>query len=119
MFEDYFKSHSPKGSCNFERIFKYSQARFIRLTSAVSNSIQLSAAEMRSGKCVKRRVFNMADEGTGQQSTQILRNQNEKKKGDNATVCVVSMIRLHWDKNGQASYFSLAGSNLRMLNKLT
>ena len=89
MFEDYFKSHSPKGSCNFERIFKYSQARFIRLTSAVSNSIQLSAAEMRSGKCVKRRVFNMADEGTGKQSTQILRNQNEKKKDDNAAVCVV------------------------------
>ena len=42
-----------------------------------------------SGKCVKRRVFNMADEGIGKQSTQILQNQNKKKKGDNAAVCVV------------------------------
>ena len=42
-----------------------------------------------SGKYVKRRVLNMADEGTGKQSTQILQNQNEKRKGDNAAVCVV------------------------------
>jgi len=69
-----------------------------------------------SGKCFKRRVFNMADENTERRRTLILpkidRQWNEEK-ADNGAVCFA--VSLHWVENGQVSSFSLTGKHLRML----
>jgi len=51
-----------------------------------------------SGKCFKRRVFNMADENTERRRTLILlkivRLWNEKEKADNAAVCVAINVQV-------------------------
>ena len=112
------------------------------------NSIQLSAAEMClsihtsqfcpivclqfmlsamsvSGKCFRRRVFNMADCDTeGTKDLNFAKNYPPMELGDEmvkAGQCsslFCSMLRLRWDENGQISSFFLAGPNLCMLMTL-
>ena len=66
-----------------------------------------------SGKCFKRKVFNMADD-TGRRRTLILRKivrrWNEREKADNATVCVAICSGCIGTRIGP-----LAGRNLRMI----
>ena len=65
--------------------------RFIRRPCVEFNSELILSAMSVSGKCFKRRVFNMADGDTEGRRTLILRKivrqWNEKEKADNAAVC--------------------------------
>ena len=78
-----------------------------------------------SGKCFRRRVFNMADCDTeGTKDLNFAKNYPPMELGDEmvkAGQCsslFCSMLRLHWDENGQICSFFLAGPNLCMLMTL-
>jgi len=65
---------------------------FIRRTCVALNSEFILSIMSASGKCFKRRLFNMADENTERRRTlilrQIVRQWNEKEKADNRAVYV-------------------------------
>ena len=65
---------------------------FIRRICVALNSEFILSDMSASGKCFKRRVFNMADEDTERRRTltlrKIVRQWNEKEKADNGAVCV-------------------------------
>ena len=56
------------------------------------DSVALVSGMSASGKCFKRRVFNMADENTERRRTllllKIVRQWNEREKADNGAICV-------------------------------
>jgi len=63
---------------------------FIRRICVALNSEFILSGMSVSGKCFKRRVFNMADENTERRRILLktVRQWNEKEKADNGAVCV-------------------------------
>ena len=83
---------------------------FIRRTCVALNSEFILSGLSASGKCFKRRVFNMADENMERRRTltlrKIVRQWNEKDNADNRAVCVQVALGREWP-----SFFFFFGGN--------
>lgn len=98
-------SHFCRVEFNSVKCGRNATCRFVRRTCVAPNSKLYTVGCVGQRKMFKRRVFNMAGEGTEWWMTLILRKivrqWNEKEK--------------HWDQNGQVSSFCLAGPSLPCL----
>ena len=96
---------------------------FIRRTCVALNSEFIPSGMSASGKCFKRRVFNMVDESTERRRTLILlkivRQRNEKEKADNGAVCVAICSGCIGSRMAKFLLFLWRDQNLRMLKTFT
>ena len=101
---------------HFEWLLVLCNCRFRRRTCVELNSELIRSGMSRiSGKCFKCRVFNMVDRDTeGTKDLKFARNYpliEREGKGWHCSSLIFNMFKLHWNKNGQVSSFSLGEPN--------